>query len=92
MPIELKQFINRPTVDRKSNPDPIVTWKALENEYPHLSSMARNYLTIVATSTPCERLFSHSGLIVNQMRSRLTAEHLNMLVFLRSVPENMWLS
>ncbi|CAG5073981.1 Protein of unknown function [Cotesia congregata] len=79
LPIELRQFINRSTVDRKTNPNPIATWKSLESDYPHLSVVTRKYLSIVATSTPCERLFSHSGLIANQLRSRLSPNRLNML-------------
>ncbi|CAG5090634.1 Protein of unknown function [Cotesia congregata] len=90
--IELRQFLNRPLVDRNSTQDPLLVWKSIENEYPQVSTIAKRYLSIVASSTPCERLFSHTGLIANQIRSRLTPEHLNMLLFLKSVPESLWFS
>ncbi|XP_074114022.1 uncharacterized protein LOC141537088 [Cotesia typhae] len=41
LPIELRQFINRSTVDRKTNPNSIATWKSLENDYPYLSSIGK---------------------------------------------------
>ncbi|XP_046422338.1 uncharacterized protein LOC124180631 [Neodiprion fabricii] len=43
LPIELGQFLNRSTVDRKTNPNPIATWQSYESDYPHLSPIARKY-------------------------------------------------
>ncbi|XP_036340037.1 uncharacterized protein LOC118749349 [Rhagoletis pomonella] len=31
LPIELREFLNRPAVDRGSNPNPMVIWKSIEN-------------------------------------------------------------
>jgi hypothetical protein len=40
------------------------------------------YLIIPATSAACERVFSSDGLILEDRRSRLSNEHVNMLIFL----------
>ncbi|CAD6240873.1 GSCOCG00012586001-RA-CDS, partial [Cotesia congregata] len=60
--------------------------------FPYLWSVDKKYLPIVGTSLPCERLFSHAGLIANQSISRLLPQHLNELIFLRSIDEEMWFS
>ncbi|XP_052129795.1 uncharacterized protein LOC127750987 [Frankliniella occidentalis] len=90
LPVELKQFLNRPPVDRKSNPNPLKSWQSLKGEYPNVWRAALKIFTIVATSVPCERLFSHAGIIANQLRSRLSGHHLDMLVFLRNVTPEEW--
>ena len=39
-------------------------------------------LCVCGTSVPSERLFSQAGYLVNNLRTKLTPEHVNMLVFL----------
>ncbi|KAK3932992.1 E3 SUMO-protein ligase ZBED1 [Frankliniella fusca] len=90
LPIELRQYLNRPPMDRKSNQNPLKAWKSISGEYPHVWKIAQRILSITATSVPCERLFSHAGIIGNQLRTRLSGEHLDMLVFLRSFSESQW--
>lgn len=84
--MQLRSYLN--IVNQKTNPFEV--WKSSQDEFCHVWSVAKKVLSITATSVPCERLFSHAGLIANQLRSRLSPQHLNMLVFLRSVNENMW--
>ncbi|XP_050340894.1 zinc finger BED domain-containing protein 4-like [Bactrocera neohumeralis] len=92
LPIQLRQYLTRPAVNRKQNPNPFTVWESMKYEYPYLWNVAKKYLPIVATSVPCERLFSHAGLIANQLRSRLSPQHINELIFLRSIGEEMWFS
>lgn len=92
LPIQLRQYLTRPAVNRKQNPNPFTVWESMKYEYPYLWKVAKKYLPIVATSVPCERLFSHAGLIANQLRSRLSPQHINELIFLRSIGEEMWFS
>ncbi|KAJ8381424.1 hypothetical protein SKAU_G00022020 [Synaphobranchus kaupii] len=77
---ELETYLMQPAAHFDS--DPLLWWKAHEEEYPVLARLARRYLCIPATSVLSERVFSASGLLVSRLRSRLLPEHVNMLVFL----------
>lgn len=52
--------------------------------FPTLTRIAKRVHGIPATSAPSERLFSSAGLIVTEKRSRLSASHVEDLVFLRN--------
>ncbi|XP_063757877.1 E3 SUMO-protein ligase ZBED1-like [Eleginops maclovinus] len=62
--------------------DPLAWWSQHEAQLPILAHFAKNYLCIAASSCASERVFSTSGNICSPRRSRLTEEHLDMLVFL----------
>ena len=89
-PEEFKSYLHAPPVDRKSNPNPLQIWENLKTTYPHVYEVAMEFIPLLSSSIPCEKLFSHAGLIGNQLRNRLSGKHLNMLNFLRSVPEELW--
>jgi len=46
--------------------------------------LAKKYLSVVATSVPCERLFSEAGQVISQKRNRLSPDRVNQLLFLNS--------
>ena len=50
--------------------------------FPHLALLAKKYLCIPSSSVPCERIFSVTGHLVSRRRAALSAENVNMLVFL----------
>lgn len=77
---EINSYLSIPQLDVES--DPLIWWKANSQSFPLLSSIARKYLSIPATSVPSERLFSSAGQIVNCRRSRMKPETVNRMVFL----------
>ncbi|XP_075045994.1 E3 SUMO-protein ligase ZBED1-like [Mixophyes fleayi] len=62
--------------------DPLQWWKMHHTQYPLLARAARKLLAIPATSVPTSWLFTDAGMAVYRKRSALTAEHVDMLVFL----------
>jgi len=58
--------------------------------YPNLYEIARQKMSIVATSVPSERLFSKTGNIISKKRNRLTEKRLSKLVFMSSLSEEDW--
>jgi hypothetical protein len=57
-----------------SETDPLLWWQAHTKEYPTVSEMARDYLTIQATSVPSEQAFSVAGNTISKTRNRLLPE------------------
>ena len=64
--------------------DPLHWWHVHAGAYPALAALALKYLATPATTVPCERLFSQSGIIVNKKRASLTGANVNKLVCLNN--------
>lgn len=64
--------------------DPIQYWINLAAQYPRLSRMALDILTVQAMSAECERLFSAAGRMVTALRNRLDAKIIELCQVLRS--------
>ncbi|XP_014437169.1 calcyclin-binding protein isoform X2 [Pelodiscus sinensis] len=77
---ELEDYFREPCLSLESSP--LEWWKMNGQRFPRLAKLANSYLCIPGTSVPAERVFSNAGLTVNRLRSRLTPEHVNMLIFL----------
>ena len=75
---ELKAFLSEPV--RVS--DPLKWWQLNEMKFPRLSKLAKQYLSVPATSIPSERTFSAAGLLVNKLRASLDTETVDQIVFL----------
>ncbi|XP_011859762.1 PREDICTED: zinc finger BED domain-containing protein 1-like [Vollenhovia emeryi] len=88
MNLELRQYLNQPIIPRNQNP--FKHWQTLKLAYPTLFTVAIRYLSVVATSVPSERVFSKAGIIKSDLRSRLSGNRLNRLLFLGSLDEKNW--
>ena len=60
-----------------NNSNPLDFWRDNEKRFPLLSSIAKNYLAIMVTSTTSERVFSTLGLVLTKRRLSLTRENVN---------------
>lgn len=63
---------------------PLEWWKIHSNSYPILSQMAKDYLTVMATSVPCEQLFSIAGKQITPTRNRLNPDTAQVCLCLKS--------
>ena len=79
---EVSRYMLEPSSASVDKTCPLRWWKTNESRFPMLAKVAKKVLAIPATSTPKERLFSTAGLICTKKRARLSAKHVDMLVFL----------
>ena len=79
---EVSKYWNSNEADESINP--LEWWKTHSTEYPNLSKLAFNYLSIQASSVPCEQLFSIAGQVLCKSRNRLTGESVRACICLRS--------
>ena len=63
---------------------PLEWWKIHSSEYPILSQMAKDYLSIMSTSVPCEQLFSIAGKQITPTRNRLNPDTTRACLCLKS--------
>lgn len=74
-------YLSAPLLPRAENP--LDWWKGRGSQlYPALAKVAQMYLSIPATQTRSERLFSTAGSVVSNRRELLLTEHVEQLVFL----------
>jgi hypothetical protein len=68
---ELNAYTRVQQVPLDCDTDPLMWWKQHVQEFPRLARMARQHLTVPATSESPERLFSSVGLVKSDLRGRL---------------------
>jgi hypothetical protein len=80
---ELKRYLqsNHSLID--DDEDLLVFWERQKVFYPILYSIACEILIIPATNTAAERLFSASGKTITNTRTRLSAEKVDKLMFIK---------
>ena len=79
---EIELYLKAPQAMRKQ--DVLLWWKVHETEYPHLATMARDYLAVSATSVPVERIFSEGADLISAKRCRLGTDTIRACMCLRS--------
>nr|CAI5867975.1 unnamed protein product [Callosobruchus analis] len=78
--IEINRFLNASHLYKDKNP--LLWWQQNQHLYPTLAKLVQDKFCILATSVPCERLFSKAGTIINERRTRLSAKHVQKILFL----------
>jgi hypothetical protein len=82
---QLQEYLNTQGITDKKDPNAaLVWWKLKEECFPLIAHLAKQYLAIPATSTPCERIFSSGKQIMGPNRHNLNPETFHMLICLRS--------
>ena len=66
------------------NPKPLKWWSVNNTKYPLVAKAARKWLSVPATSTPSERVFSICGIVDTAKRTRLLGESVEAQVFLHN--------
>ncbi|XP_029340907.1 zinc finger BED domain-containing protein 1-like [Acyrthosiphon pisum] len=64
--IEVDKYLNEPLLRRDENP--LLWWSERKKVYPLLYEIVKRRLCIMATSVPCERIFSKAGQVVTNRR------------------------
>lgn len=78
--VEVDKFLNMPLLPRAGNP--LLWWKEHSEIFPVLSKLMKRRLCIMATSVPCERIFSKQGQTITERRAQLSSKKVSKLMFL----------
>ena len=78
---ELDEYLAVPQIP--FNLDPFSWWKTNKEKFPVISELARAYLSVSATSTLSERLFSDCGNLMGPKRTRISPEFFKRMMFLK---------
>ena len=78
---ELTKYLKQLLIDRDT--DIYQYWKAKQFDFHIISKIAKDYLTILATSALSECVFSSSSDIVTKKRNRLIGDLVQMIVCLK---------
>ncbi len=86
MPIndEYKAWLATPKASDNNVEAPLNYWYSKRFQYPRLSTMALDLLTIQPMSMECERLFSVAGQMVTPLRTRVDSRVIEMCQVPRS--------
>ncbi|KAF5340736.1 hypothetical protein D9611_007371 [Ephemerocybe angulata] len=78
---EIMHYLAEP-VDDECEEEPLEWWVKCQKEYPWLSRMAWNFLSIPATSVDVERVFSKGQILISHLRNRLLPQTICSLLCL----------
>uniref|UniRef100_A0AAR5PAX1 BED-type domain-containing protein n=1 Tax=Dendroctonus ponderosae TaxID=77166 RepID=A0AAR5PAX1_DENPD len=83
---EVNKYLEESILPRKDSSgvchDPFVWWNQRKHIYPKLYQIMKTRLCIMATSVPCERIFSQAGQILSERREVFKTDEISRLVFL----------
>ncbi len=78
---EIDDYIKEPNLQSSSSE--LVYWRRNQRKFSKLSSLAKKYLSVPASSGGVERLFSIAGSIARARRNRITAQTLETILVYR---------
>jgi hypothetical protein len=84
---ELEQYLSqqlRTEYIEEYTIDPLKFWYEYEHQYPILSKLTKYIFVANATSAGSERIFSVSGRLLEERRTRLCVDNVNAIIFLNS--------
>ena len=79
--IQVQNYLSQKTTPKNS--DPLQYWKKHATEFPSLAALATKYLCAPCSSVDSERLFSSVSNVLDEKRNRLSADRVEMLVFIK---------
>ena len=83
--LEITKYLRKEVADMgPGKPGALQLWGELREDCPALAIVAMHYLSIPASSSAVERLFSQTGLIKSKLRNRMLPETLEKLIFTRA--------
>ena len=77
---EFEKYMSEPV--RSISLNPLLWWKENKERFRKLSSIAKMFLTIPATSVPSERVFRAAGLTITKQRSSLDPSVADAIIFM----------
>lgn len=85
-PDELDQYLEADLPSSIVKENPLNFWSSefASSKFPLLKCLARKFFSIPATSAGTERLFSYSGIILNNRRQRLSPDQVDNMLVIRS--------
>lgn len=84
MDLELEKYLSSTSLVADDKEDDVLSyWREYQTIFPTIASIARDVLAIPASNTSVERLFSSCKNTVTDKRTKLGAEKLNKLMFLK---------
>jgi len=82
--LELDMYLDEHRLDHTMDLDILSWWKVNQNQFPSLSNMARDILSIPITNVAYKSCFSMGGRILTKWRASLKSENAETLVITRS--------
>lgn len=77
---EVERYLNNTILPRNMNPND--WWRKNGFLYPNLTKLFKKHCCVLATSVPCERIFSKTGELISDRRTRLTSDKVKKIMFL----------
>ncbi|KAL4103902.1 hypothetical protein QTP88_019219 [Uroleucon formosanum] len=77
--VEVDKYLQERLIPRHENP--LKWWKDNQNVYPCLFELMKKRLCVLATSVPCERIFSKAGQTISEKRNNIWIDVTSISLF-----------